>query len=149
MCPTVGPLTRHAVRSLSLFEILLRSVSPRSPSVPLPITRPLPYLRSRLPLRRSSTLLLLPALLESHTKITRGRKAPLVHRFMIMSRAYTLSVAVCVIGRETECVPSGFVCQDLVTFSEPTVYMCLDEEELNHKSQILSLKMNYCVCFVV
>lgn len=72
---------------------------------------------------------------------------------MIMSRAYTLSVAVCVIGKETECVcvcvPSGFVCQDLVTFSEPTAYMCLDEEELSHKSQILSLKMNYCVCFVV
>lgn len=45
------------------------------------------------------------------------------------------------------CVSSRLVCQVLVTVGAPTVYMCLDEEELPRKSQILSLKMNHCVCF--
>ncbi len=69
----------------------------------------------------------------------------------IISRACTFSLVVCVRERYRVrvCVSSRLVCQVLVTVSVPTVYMCLDEEELPRKSQILSLKMNHCVCFVV
>ena len=80
------------------------------------------------PWSSSSLLLYNPAI--PH-RDQRRRKAALVHRFT-MSGASTHFLR-----RHTECV-CVCVCQQ-----------CLDEGELSSKSQILSLKMNHCVCFVV